>query len=83
MIYLANSAEWLGFDGHSPHAPQGISLMKTFFRMTLAAIAAPAVYQIGIGSMKIAIAVIYPLDRGITFAAYEGDSITPFEATAP
>ena len=57
--------------------------MKTLFRTALATIAAPAAHQIGIGAMKIAIAVIFLWIGGLKFAPYEADSITPFVANSP
>ena len=57
--------------------------MITLIRSGLTAIAAPPSNRIGIGAMKIAIAIIFLWIGALKFVPYEADSITPFVANSP
>lgn len=57
--------------------------MITFIRSGLKIIAAPRSHGIGIGAMKIAIAIIFLWIGALKFVPYEADSITPFVANSP
>ena len=57
--------------------------MNTQISRVLALIAGPASHRIGIGAMKIAIAIIFLWIGALKFAPYEADSITPFVANSP
>ncbi|MBB3473542.1 reactive chlorine resistance membrane protein RclC [Sphingomonas sp. BK345] len=57
--------------------------MNTLIRGGLTAIAAPRSYRIGIGAMKVAIAIIFLWIGALKFVPYEADSITPFVANSP
>lgn len=49
----------------------------------LSVIAGPGSYRLGIGAMKIAIAIIFLWIGALKFVPYEADSITPFVANSP
>lgn len=57
--------------------------MNTLVHSGLTAIAAPRSNRIGIGAMKIAIAIIFLWIGALKFLPYEADSITPFVANSP
>ena len=57
--------------------------MNTLIRGGLTAIAAPRANRIGIGAMKVAIAIIFLWIGALKFVPYEADSITPFVANSP
>ncbi|MGF7154309.1 reactive chlorine resistance membrane protein RclC [Novosphingobium gossypii] len=57
--------------------------MNAIIRSALTAVAAPRSNRLGIGAMKIAIAVIFLWIGALKFVPYEADSITPFVANSP
>lgn len=57
--------------------------MNSIIHRGLAALASPASNRIGIGAMKIAIAIIFLWIGALKFVPYEADSITPFVANSP
>lgn len=57
--------------------------MNIIFRKVLSFIAAPRSNRVGIGAMKIAIAIIFLWIGALKFVPYEADSITPFVANSP
>ena len=57
--------------------------MNAQLRGALGLVAGPASQRIGMGGMRIAIAIVFLWIGGLKFAAYEADSITPFVANNP
>jgi len=57
--------------------------MTTYLRRALELIADPAADRIGIGAMRIAIAIVFLWIGALKFVPYEADSITPFVANSP
>jgi uncharacterized membrane protein YkgB len=57
--------------------------MNALVHRGLALIAGPGSNRIGIGAMKIAIAIIFLWIGALKFVPYEADSITPFVANSP
>ena len=57
--------------------------MTAFIRRGLALIADPVSNAIGMGAMKIAIAIVFLWIGALKFVPYEADSITPFVANSP
>lgn len=57
--------------------------MNAYIRHGLKIIAAPTSHGIGIGAMKVAIAIIFLWIGALKFIPYEADSITPFVANSP
>ena len=57
--------------------------MIAYLNRALELIAAPAADRIGIGAMRIAIAIVFLWIGALKFVPYEADSITPFVANSP
>jgi len=57
--------------------------VRALVRQGLGVIAGPASHRVGIGAMKVAIAVIFLWIGALKFVPYEADSITPFVANSP
>jgi hypothetical protein len=57
--------------------------VNAYIRRALKIIAAPTSHGIGIGAMKVAIAIIFLWIGALKFIPYEADSITPFVANSP
>lgn len=57
--------------------------MNHMIRRGLSIVAAPRSNRIGIGAMKIAVAIIFLWIGALKFVPYEADSITPFVANSP
>lgn len=57
--------------------------MNNLVNRGLSLIAGPRSHRIGIGAMKIAIAIIFLWIGALKFVPYEADSITPFVANSP
>jgi reactive chlorine resistance protein C len=57
--------------------------MNTLLNNTLELIASPRSNRIGIGAMKIAIALVFIWIGALKYVPYEADSITPFVANSP
>jgi len=57
--------------------------MNRFVHRGLEAVAGSRSHRIGIGAMKIAIAIIFLWIGALKFVPYEADSITPFVANSP
>lgn len=57
--------------------------MTALIRQGLDIVAGPRAHRVGIGAMKVAIAVIFLWIGALKFVPYEADSITPFVANSP
>lgn len=57
--------------------------MNQVIHAGLSAVASPRSGRIGIGAMKIAVAIIFLWIGALKFVPYEADSITPFVANSP
>lgn len=57
--------------------------MPNVLQQLLTLIAGPTSNRIGIGAMRIAIAIVFLWIGGLKFVPYEADSITPFVANSP
>src|SRR5689334_24382694 len=57
--------------------------MNKIIHNGLSVIAAPRSNRIGIGAMRVAIAIIFLWIGALKFVPYEADSITPFVANSP
>lgn len=57
--------------------------MNGLINRTLAVVADPRSNKLGIGAMKVAIAIIFLWIGALKFVPYEADSITPFVANSP
>lgn len=58
-------------------------VMNSIVHRGLALIASPTSKRLGIGAMRIAIAIVFLWIGALKFAPYEADSITPFVANSP
>ncbi len=55
--------------------------MEQLYRQVLRLVASPRSFKVGIGGMKIAIAIVFLWIGALKFISYEADSITPLWPT--